>query len=75
MGKVPTNKELLESVRDEFKQLENGDRDELDRLQNRGRMIIRRVIGENNDYYQRFVRTRFAIYASGVSEAENRHAW
>ncbi len=56
---MPTDRESLVSVRDGFANLKYKDEDELNRLEQRGRMYIRRVFGENSEYYQQFVRTGF----------------
>jgi predicted nucleotide-binding protein len=53
MGRTPTNKELLESLREEFKQLELFDRARLNSLRDRGQMIIRRVFGPDSSYSAR----------------------
>lgn len=52
---MPTNLELLEGLREGFKNLGNQDEDKLSGLRNRGRMLIRRAFGEESDYYKRFV--------------------
>lgn len=70
-----TNKELLESLREDFKQLEFEDDDQLNKLQNRGRMLIKRTFGEDTDYYQRFVRIQFSYYVTGVSREDEYQVW
>lgn len=72
---MPTNKELLESLRNEFQQLKYGEDDELNKLEHRGRMIISRVSGVNSEHYQQFVHTQFGFYVSGASERDEREAW
>ena len=56
---MPTNLELLQGLREGFKNLTNQDEDERSKLDNRGRMLIRRAFGEESDYYQRFVRLEY----------------
>ena len=72
---MPTNKELLESLRNEFQRLKYGEDDELNKLEYRGRMIISRVSGMNSEHYQQFVHTQFGFYVSGASERDERAAW
>ena len=53
---MPTNLELLASLRDGFENMSYQDREKLSGLDNRGRMLIRRTFGEDSDYYRRFIR-------------------
>jgi hypothetical protein len=50
---MPTNKELLESLRDGFERLEVFDRLGLNGLRDRGQMTVRRVFGEGSSYQGR----------------------
>jgi hypothetical protein len=74
-GDMPTNKELLESLRDGFANLGYRDEDELNRLDNRGRMYIRRVFGENSEYYQQFVHIGFHALVSPSDAQYEREMW
>jgi hypothetical protein len=56
---VPTNLELMQGLREGFNSLTYKDKNELSRLDNRGRMLIRRTFGDQSDYYTRFVRIEF----------------
>jgi predicted nucleotide-binding protein len=47
---MPTDRELLESLRDEFEKLEPFDRAGLNSLRDSGQMIIRRVFGADSTY-------------------------
>jgi hypothetical protein len=47
---MPTNKELLRSLREGFKQLDPFDRSNLNSLRNCGQMLIGRVFGGNGLY-------------------------
>lgn len=52
-GKMPTNKELLKSLRDGFEQLQVFDSAGLKSIRSRGEMIIGRVFGEDSPYIKR----------------------
>lgn len=56
---MPTDAELLETLRDGFANLQYKDEGELNKLEHRGRMYIRRVFGENSEYHQQFVHIGF----------------
>ena len=56
---MPTHKELLESLRDGFEQLELFDRPRLKSLQSRGQMIIGKVFGEDSSYKEQLVSKKF----------------
>ena len=56
---MPTNRELLLSLRDEFEQLELFDQARLNSLRERAPMIIERVFGENSSYYERLSNISF----------------
>lgn len=56
---MPTNKELLESLRDGFEQLELFDGPRLNSLRDRGRMIIGRVFGNDSPYIERLSSIEF----------------
>ena len=47
---MPTNKELLRSLREGFEHLDLFDRSNLNSLRNRGQMLIGRVFGGNGLY-------------------------
>lgn len=49
---MPSNLELLQGLREDFENLANQDEDGRSKLDNRGRMLIRRTFGEDSDYYQ-----------------------
>jgi hypothetical protein len=49
-GRMPTNKELLRSLRDGFEQLDTFDRSSLNSLRNRGQMSLGWVFGGNSLY-------------------------
>ncbi len=72
---MATNTELLEGVRDGFTNLEYGDENRLNELQNRGRMLIRRTFGEKNDYYQRFINIGFHPLVYPTTEQFRREDW
>ena len=56
---MPTNKELLESLRDGFAGLELRDRAGLNSSRNRGQMLIRRTFGEDSPYIERLTNIEF----------------
>ena len=58
-AEMPTNRELLQSLRDGFEQLALFDELELNSLGERARMIIERVFGRNKSYYERLSATPF----------------
>jgi predicted nucleotide-binding protein len=72
---VPTNLELLQDLREGFKNLANQDEDELSRLDNRGRMLIRRAFGEMSEYYQRFVSLEYWPMYYPSSPASDHNIW
>ncbi len=82
---MPTNRELLESLRDGFERLEVFDSSELNSLRNRGEMLIRRIFGEDSPHAERLsnivFRRNMAIPISSsdsvspaITEAR-RHHW
>jgi len=56
---MPANRELLESLRDSFENLEVLDKPGLNSLRDRAHMIIRRVFGANSPYLERLSKIRF----------------
>lgn len=56
---MPTNRKLLESLRDDFEQLELFDRSGLNSLRERARMRIGRIFGENSPYIERLFGINF----------------
>lgn len=73
---MPTNRELLESLRDGFEQLELGDSATLNGLKNRGQMIIRRVFGPNSSYSEQLsnIEFRYMGISVGTLEGGDSHA-
>jgi hypothetical protein len=57
---MPTDRELLESLRDGFEQLELFDRARLNSLRDRGQMIIGRVFGPDSPYIERLTSIEFS---------------
>jgi hypothetical protein len=72
---MPTDRELLEGLRDGFANLEYGDEDTLNRLLNRGRMIFRRLYGESSEPYERLVNANFLLLVSGLEPEEQVEMW
>jgi len=69
MGRTPTDRELLKSLHDGFVNLEYGDDAELHRLKSRGRMIMRRLYGEDSESYKQFASADFVrIVDFGVQD-------
>ena len=71
---MPTKRELLKSVREDFQQLEMFDRVGLKRVQGRAEMIVERVFGPDTRYIQRLQQIKFspgaapfAVSSSGSS--------
>lgn len=58
---MPISLELLENLRDGFRDSAYKDEDKLSELENRGRMLVRRAVGEDSNYYQRFVHIGFTL--------------
>jgi hypothetical protein len=56
---MPTNKELLRSLREGFEQLDPFDRSNLNSLRNRGQMLIGRVFGGNGLYKDQLSKIEF----------------
>jgi hypothetical protein len=63
---MPTNKELLEPLRDEFEHLELFDRATLNGLRNRGQMIIQRVFGPDSSYREQLSSIEFRCMGIAV---------
>jgi predicted nucleotide-binding protein len=57
---MPTDSELLESLRDGFEQLNLFDRARLNSLRDRGQMIIGRVFGPDSPYIERLTSIEFS---------------
>ena len=72
---VANSRELIQSLRDGFSELRYGDENELDRLNTRGDMLIRRVFGESSHYLSRFTRIGFHALVSPVSGAYELQVW
>lgn len=68
---MPTNRELLLSLRDGFEQLELFDRVELNSLRNRGQMYIRRVFGPDSPYIERLSSIEFRYMGIAVGTLED----
>jgi hypothetical protein len=66
---MANSRELIQGLRDGFSELGYGDENELDRLNTRGDMLIRRVFGESSHYLSRFTRIGFHALVSPVSGA------
>lgn len=75
---MPTHKELLLSLREDFEGLKPFGNSELKTLQERGEMIIERVFGKGSRYVERFSAIQFhyrgpiAISSSGESAAQGK---
>lgn len=63
---MPTDRELLESLRDEFEKLEPFDRAGLNSLRDRGQMIIRRVFGADSTYMGQLSAIEFRYTGSQI---------
>lgn len=74
-GRMPTDRSLLESLRDGFANLEYGDEDTLSRLRNRGRMILRRIYGEPSEPYERLAYAGFQQVIPDWSAEEQSESW
>lgn len=72
---VANSRELIQGLRDGFSGLGYGDEKELNRLNTRGDMLIRRVFGESSRYLSRFSRIGFHALVSPISEAYERQVW
>lgn len=72
---MPTDKERLKPLRDEFSNLRFRNEEKLGELRNRGRMLVRRTFGEDSDYYQRFVRIGFHPMVAPSTEQFDREMW
>jgi len=64
---MPTHKELLESLRDGFEQLELFDSSDLNSLRDRGRMRIGKVFGEGSPYIERLSNIQFRRAGGSVA--------
>lgn len=64
---MPTDSELLESLRDGFEQLNLFDRARLNSLRDRGQMIIGRVFGSDSPYIERLTSIEFRYKGIAVS--------
>lgn len=64
---MPTDSELLESLRDGFEQLNLFDRVRLNSLRDRGQMIIGRVFGSDSPYIERLTSIEFRYKGIAVS--------
>jgi hypothetical protein len=72
---VTSSRALIQSLRDAFDALTYRDEKELDRLNTRGDMIIRRVFGESSDYLGKFKRIQFHVMVSPIPEQYQQEAW
>jgi hypothetical protein len=70
---MQSNRKLLKSLRDDFKDLRVFDNEELDRLRRRGEMLVRRLFRADSPYIQELANIAFsrvmpfAISSSGSS--------
>jgi hypothetical protein len=64
---MPTDRELLESLRDGFEQLKLFDKARLNSLRDRGQMIIGRVFGPDSPYIVRLTSIEFRFRPIAVS--------
>jgi hypothetical protein len=64
---MPTDTELLESLRDGFEQLKLFDSAKLNSLKDRGQMIIGRVFGPDSPYIERLTSIEFRYKGIAVS--------
>jgi predicted nucleotide-binding protein len=69
-GEIPTNEELLASLREEFEQLEPGDKGKLNSLRDRGQMYIRRIFGSDSPYSEQLERIEFRYMGIGIGTLE-----
>lgn len=67
---MPTNKELLESLRNDFVGLELFDRARLRGLQGRGQMLIGRVFGEGSPYSEMLSGVEFRFMGISIGTLE-----
>lgn len=67
---MPTNRELLESLREGFEDLEVFDRAGLNGLRSRGQMLIGRVFGEDSPYSEQLSRIEFRYMGITVGTLE-----
>jgi predicted nucleotide-binding protein len=66
-GEMARNEELLQSLRYGFEQLDQFDRARLNRLRDRGQMIIRRIFGPDSPYIERLTSIEFSFRRIAVS--------
>ena len=70
VGEMPTNEELLASLREEFEQLELFDRAKLNSLRDRGQMYIRRIFGPDSPYIEQLASIEFRYMGIAVGTLE-----